>query len=97
MKGGEREMPHEPKTIHIDEASELARLLSEADNAPLRLTAGSASYRVIREEPRTHTDAAGFNATLDKLTGAWADLDTDKMIEDLYRAREEGSRPATRP
>ena len=88
-------MPHEPKTIHIDEASELARLLSEANSAPLRLTAGSASYRVIRED--RNTDAALFNATLDKLTGAWADLDTDKMIEELYSAREEGSRPATRP
>jgi len=90
-------MANEPRIIHIDEASELARLLAEADSAPLRLTAGSASYRVIREDTSAPADAAGFNATLDKLTGAWADLDTDKMIEDLYTAREEGSRPATRP
>lgn len=29
--------------------------------------------------------------------GSWADLDTDRLIADLYRAREEGSRPVPRP
>ncbi|TAK26367.1 MAG: hypothetical protein EPO26_00085 [Chloroflexota bacterium] len=36
---------------------------------------------------------AAFAATM----GSWRDLDTDKMIADLYRAREEGSRPVDRP
>ena len=30
-------------------------------------------------------------------TGSWADLDIEAIVEDIYRAREEGSRPATRP
>jgi hypothetical protein len=25
--------------------------------------------------------------------GSWSDIDADKMIEDIYRWREEGSRP----
>ncbi len=29
--------------------------------------------------------------------GSWSDLDTDAVIAHVYRAREEGSRPATRP
>ncbi|MGA7669718.1 MAG: AbrB/MazE/SpoVT family DNA-binding domain-containing protein [Nitrolancea sp.] len=29
---------------------------------------------------------------LEATAGSWADLDTDEMIEELYRAREEGSR-----
>ena len=29
--------------------------------------------------------------------GSWADLDIEAIVEDIYRAREEGSRPATRP
>ena len=29
--------------------------------------------------------------------GSWADLDTAALIADLYRAREEGSRPVTQP
>jgi hypothetical protein len=29
--------------------------------------------------------------------GSWSDLDPDKLIADIHRWREEGSRPATRP
>ena len=29
--------------------------------------------------------------------GSWSDLDPDKLIADIYRWREEGSRPAPRP
>ena len=29
--------------------------------------------------------------------GSWSDLDTDELIAHIYRWREEGSRPATRP
>ena len=29
--------------------------------------------------------------------GSWKDIDTDALIADLYRARQEGSRPPSRP
>ena len=29
--------------------------------------------------------------------GSWSDLDTEEIIANVYRWREEGSRPATRP
>jgi antitoxin (DNA-binding transcriptional repressor) of toxin-antitoxin stability system len=29
--------------------------------------------------------------------GSWSDIDADKVISDIRRWREEGSRPATRP
>jgi len=29
--------------------------------------------------------------------GSWADIDTDTLIENIYRARGEGTRPADRP
>jgi hypothetical protein len=29
--------------------------------------------------------------------GSWSDLDADALIANIYRWREEGSRPATRP
>jgi hypothetical protein len=29
--------------------------------------------------------------------GSWSDLDADELIANIYRWREEGSRPATRP
>ena len=31
------------------------------------------------------------------LIGSWKDIDTDTLIAQIYRAREEGSRPPTRP
>jgi hypothetical protein len=90
-------MAREPKTITIDEASELARLLSEADTHPLRLTAGPVSYRVTREDTPAHTDSDAFNATIDRLAGSWSAEDAEAAIDYIYKAREEGSRPATRP
>lgn len=32
-----------------------------------------------------------------KAAGTWADIDTDELIADIFRAREEGSRPESRP
>jgi hypothetical protein len=29
--------------------------------------------------------------------GSWSDIDADELIANIYRWREEGSRPATRP
>ena len=42
-------------------------------------------------------DPEKVKEALKRTTGSWADLDTDKLLADLYQAREEGSRPATRP
>ena len=30
-------------------------------------------------------------------TGSWADLDIEAIVEEVYRAREEGTRPISRP
>lgn len=38
---------------------------------------------------------AALNA-LDETAGAWADLDVERVIADLYRARQKGTRPAGR-
>jgi hypothetical protein len=89
---------HEPDTIHIANDSELARLLERVATNPLRLETNGVVYRVVREE----NDWAGYDparvrAAVKAAVGSWADLDTDALIADLYRAREEGSRPADRP
>ena len=34
---------------------------------------------------------------LAKTAGSWSDIDADALVASIYRAREEGSRPATRP
>ncbi|MCL6536966.1 MAG: hypothetical protein K6U77_13025, partial [Armatimonadetes bacterium] len=42
-------------------------------------------------------DPDAVRAALSETVGSWADLDTDAMIADIYRWREEGSRPTDRP
>jgi hypothetical protein len=88
-------MAQDIEIISVDQASELAGLLSEADTHPVVLTTGTASYRVTRED--AHTNATSFNAVIDRLAGSWSPDDADAALEYIYKAREEGSRPATRP
>lgn len=40
-------------------------------------------------------DPEKVKAAIATYAGSWAYLDTDKMIEEIYAAREKGSRPAT--
>jgi hypothetical protein len=96
-------MATEPiKTIKVAADSELARLLTEAGNMPLILEKNGEAYRL---EPlaRDHEDIfAGYDPEKVKkaiaaTAGSWKDLDTEKLIADIYRARKVGSRPATRP
>ncbi len=44
----------------------------------------------------TGYDSAAVARVLSETAGSWADLDADRLITTLYRAREEGSRPEGR-
>lgn len=91
-------MAHEPDTIHITHDSELAGLLERVGAAPLRLEKNGVVYRVTREDDRwAGYDPEKVRAAVKATAGSWADVDTDALIEDLYQAREKGSRPANRP
>ena len=50
----------------------------------------------VKPEKKPKPTKADYDASLAAL-GSWRDLDPDALIADVYRAREEGSRPATRP
>ena len=91
-------MAHDAPTIHVSDDSELAHLLERADTTPLRLEKNGVVYRVTREDDLwAGYDPEKVRAAVRAAAGSWGDLDTDTMIEDLYRAREEGSRPSDRP
>ncbi len=88
----------EPHRVRIDPDSELARLLDEVGEMPILLEKNGEVYRLMKEEDSWAAyDSEKVKAAIRKTTGSWADIDADKFITDLYRAREEGSRPATRP
>ena len=90
------------KTFIAVPGSELDQVIEEAAAGPVRVKRNGLVYRVVvePEEPsweEFHPDPEAVRAALAETVGSWADLDTDKMIEDIYRWREEGSRPANRP
>ena len=96
----------EPKTIEVVPGSELARLLDEANGASLVLVKDGVRYHLDREPSDPGATLRNPWATYDpdlalagmrEAAGSWSDVDTEKLKEDIYRWREEGSRPPERP
>ncbi len=50
----------------------------------------------FKPEKKPAPTKADYDASLAAI-GSWRDLDADALIAHVHRAREEGSRPATRP
>lgn len=88
----------EPKRIRVDPDSEIARILDEAKENPIILESNGDTFRLSYEksEELPVFDPEKIKDAIARTAGSWADLDTDKMIAELYRAREQGS-PLTRP
>ncbi len=85
------------KPVKVTPESELLSLLDEADsNSPVLLERHGVVYQLSkfdeREEIAYEPDPEAVHRMLDEVAGSWADVDVDKMIEDIYRWRREGSR-----
>jgi hypothetical protein len=92
-------MMMEPKRIKVSPGSEIARILDEAKENPIILESNGETFRLYYEktEKLSGFDAEKIKYAIAHTAGSWADLDTDKMIAELYQAREQGSRPMARP
>ena len=92
-------MAKEPLTIIIDPESELGRALDESAEDVVVLQRGGTRFRVTREtnDSWTNYDPARLRAGLKKVAGLLSPEDGDRIIEDIYRGREEGTRPISRP
>ncbi len=88
------------KSIDISDVPELLRLAEEVRRAgeprvlrrngeDLAMVVPISSGRKPRFRKPTTADLAAFRSA----AGGWADLDTDTLIETIYRARQEGTRP----
>ena len=107
--GSERKsMAVEPKTIDVAPEGELARLLDEAGAAPLVLVMQGVRYRVhvTRDEPTSgspDTDPwVGYDPRrllegVRSAAGSISEEEAELWIADIYRWRDEGSRPPDRP
>lgn len=93
-------MVTERDPIQIAPESELARFLDAGGETPVLLEKNGKLYRLV-EEPAYQDgalyDAEQVKAAIHNTAGSWSDVDPDQFIADLYQAREEGSRPPTRP
>lgn len=89
------------KPIKITAESDLARILDDAADEPVLLERHGVVFRLTRQDADNdihyEPDAELVHRTLDATAGSWADLDVDQIIEDVYAAREAGSRPPERP
>ncbi len=93
------------KTYTAD--AELATLIKAAVSTgePLRVKANGTTFvvHVERETEAATTDIWAdydpekLRVALRGFAGSWSDLDADELNANLYRAREEGSRPTNQP
>jgi hypothetical protein len=92
-------MGKEPLTITIDPESDLGRALDESGNGTVVLLRGRTRFRVTREadDPWTDYDPARLRAGLKNVASLLSPEEGDRIIETIYRGREEGTRPITRP
>lgn len=92
-------MRKEPLTIQIDPESELARALAEADDDPVILDSNGVRFRVIRlsEDLWADYDPDQVLAALKAAAGTLSPEEGARIKELIYRGRDEGTRPLTRP
>jgi hypothetical protein len=92
-------MAREPLTITIDPDSELGKALAEPDSAPVILVRNGTRFRVTRdpEDPWANYDPEKVRAGLKRVAGLLTPEEGDRIIEAIYRGREEGTRPIERP
>jgi hypothetical protein len=95
-------MSIEAKKITVRSGSEIASILDMAAKSPLLLEKDGVLFTLNPLEPSAESQWASYDpkaavSSMRSVAGAWSDLDPDKLKSDIYRAREEGSRPATRP
>jgi hypothetical protein len=91
------------KTIQVRPGSELDRLLTEIDSVDLQFERDGVRYRINRVEEELSNDIwSDYDpdlalAGIRSAAGSWSDIDAEALKDELYRARERGSRPSTRP
>jgi hypothetical protein len=92
-------MVYNQKTVHINDNDELARLLEEADGHPVLLEKGGVTYRLSREDDAVTRayDPVAVRDAVRAASGTLTSEEGEELKAYLYRARQEGSRPANRP
>ena len=92
-------MAKEPRTITIDPDSELGRALDQSAGEPVLLLRNGTRFRVTRDPDDlwTNYDPESVLEGLHEIAGTLSPAEGERMKDIIYRGREEGTRPITRP
>lgn len=78
--------------------TDLPTLLDDAEERPLLLERDGKFFSlVLVDDIAYEPDPDRVRRTLAATAGSWADIDVDRVIEDIYEARRLGSRPIDVP
>lgn len=97
-------MTDQRKSIDISDAPEILRMAEEIRRAGEPRVLRWNGEDVVMVVPLPRAKKAGIEKptaddfeTFRRAAGSWADIDTDTLIKDIYRAREEGTRHVDHP
>ena len=86
-------------TVKLEPDSELAKALAAAENMPVVLVSDGRRYLVSRVpgDGETGEELEEFRAALQAAAGVFTPEEAEQLQRNIYRWREEGSRPINRP
>jgi hypothetical protein len=86
-------------TIVVDPGSELAEALEVVDEKMIVLVSNGRRYVIKRDpiDPGEGGDAEAFREALRAVAGTLTPEEGEQLKQDIYRWREEGTRPPDRP
>jgi hypothetical protein len=92
-------MVKERPAIRLDPDSELARALAAAEDEPVLLESNGVRFRVSRDTDDlwANYDPEAILASLREVAGTMSPEEGERIKRLIYRGREEGTRPLTRP
>ena len=84
-------------TLKIDPQSEIAKALKAMDTEPVVLVSNGERFRVSRDETSPANNDEEFEEALRAVVGTLTPEEAEQLTQDIYRWREEGTRPIDRP
>jgi hypothetical protein len=88
----------EPGVIELNPESQLAKVLATAGRQPVSFMSGGRRYVASRDPHDWDAkDAEAFSEALRAVAGTFTPEEGERLKQDIYRWREEGTRPIDRP
>jgi hypothetical protein len=92
-------MVSKPKAIKVTSDTDWPRLLDEAAASPVRVERNGVVFQLSREpdDARAGYDPERLRDGLRRFAGTLSPEEGERLKEQIYRSRDEGTRPIDRP